>query len=521
MSKKNQTISMAQKMEVQDDLDVQEPEPTYPSSLDPHLHVNPQSTSSDSMVQFPKFGFARRANCATVWSTPIWAEPPASFVPPWSLVPVSSGKTINRRSIRVRLLGYPPKSLVVSGLVLVIMLSAFAALVPFRADMHKVVGVYRDKGVIGILQVAVQVAESYYPWQRPSISWKTAPPESVGLDSSKLLHFQSQLIRKHTKAFLVVKNGQLVHEWHAHGKSINHLYWTAALSKAVTGSMVMLIALQDGRIALDEPIATYLPEWRTHPQKSKITFRHLAAHISGLDDVSFPHTGDEQAHLHGWKRAYYDHPEARFKLAIHTAPILFDPGTYYSYSGVGYHPLAVALAMALRSVGTDVRTALKKRIFEPLDIPENAWEISYGHSYDYNGLRVYTVGSGGAHQPRALARIGQFMLNKGTWNGKRLFAPELVDTLVQSPGSPLPSFQGTPQPTAAVGWWINANKFFPSLPEDAYFGAGAGHQVLLVIPSENIVMVRLGDPLTDTHWSGPFWQAMEAHLFAPFMHAIH
>ena len=121
---------------------------------------------------------------------------------------------------------------------------------------------------------------------------------------------------------------------------------------------------------------------------------------------------------------------------------------------------------------------------------------------------------------RALARVGQLMLNRGRWDSVQLFDPNLVDSLVAHAGRVHPSFTSEPEPPVALGWWVNVNGFFPSVPNDAYMSVGAAHQAMLIIPSKNIVMVRLGGSMTGTDWRGRFWQEMEQELFAPFMEAI-
>ena len=77
-----------------------------------------------------------------------------------------------------------------------------------------------------------------------------------------------------------------------------------------------------------------------------------------------------------------------------------------------------------------------------------------------------------------------------------------------------------PAPTAALGWFINNNGSFKSLPRDAFWGAGAGEQILLVIPSLNIIVVRMGETMNKNTTSESYWKFIENNLFKPVVEAV-
>ena len=88
-------------------------------------------------------------------------------------------------------------------------------------------------------------------------------------------------------------------------------------------------------------------------------------------------------------------------------------------------------------------------------------------------------------------------------------------------GTPLPDRPpGNPQPGSGLCWWTNFDGVWPLLSRDAYAGAGAGNQTLLVVPCRNLIVVRNGEDLGDPAAGEDFWGGLEKHLFAPLVDAF-
>ena len=353
------------------------------------------------------------------------------------------------------------------------------------------------------------------PGAPANVRWETAAPEQQGFSAPALEALWRRIDTGGAGAFLVARAGKLIFERYGEEAGPNQRRDIAALGKATTAAPVLMLALGDGRLSLDDPASRYVEQWRDDPVKRSITIRQLAAHSSGLDDVNFLR---EQS---AWKRAYLEQPDQRFRLAVTTAPLLFEPGTRYSYSGVGYYVLAYAAAVALSREGdrVDLKSLLAERIMEPLGIPQHDWAIGYGHACEWDGYRLYALGSGGSYTPRALARIGQLLLNRGEWQSRRLLDAAGVDAMLSGLGSPPAREAAATDPPTGIGVWLNSDGFWPSLPRDAALGAGGGHQLLLLVPSLDLVVVRLGRALGKDDWEGDFWRALEPALFQPLMAA--
>ncbi len=352
------------------------------------------------------------------------------------------------------------------------------------------------------------------------VAWETAAPESVGLSRSRLEAITQELAARRTRTFLVARRGKIVHEWYAPDWNASKPHYTASLAKALVGGISLLLAWSDGLISPDDPAAQYIPAWRNHPEKSRITIRHLATHSSGIEDAEqddIPHMK-----LPGWKGAFWRRDPDPFSIAIRQAPVLFEPGTRYAYSNPGMAALAYAVTASLRGRPCpDIRALLKQRVMAPLGIPDEDWSIGYGRTYEVDGLPLVANWGGGSFTARAVARIGQWMLQRGEWDGKPLVPQRNLAGMVAYAGTPVPERSpANPQPASGLCWYTNFDRVWPQVPADAFAGAGAGNQVLAVIPSLDLVVVRNGGVLEESGGDTMFWGGIEKHLLNPLMEAV-
>jgi CubicO group peptidase (beta-lactamase class C family) len=317
---------------------------------------------------------------------------------------------------------------------------------------------------------------------------------------------RDSLAQRETTALLVARHNKLVYEWYALG----HGYWrregTASLAKSIVGSMALLAATDDGLIELDDPVSKFIPDWRNDPIRSQITVRQIMTHSSGIG-----HGRDKTSE---WSRAFWERRPDLFEQVLENAPVLDRPGSRFRYSGPAFAPLSYALAHALQDTPTpDLRQLLANKVMRPIGIPDAAWTISYGRTFELDGLRLHATWSGAAFTPPAIARVGQFVLMNGAWDGQQLVDSSLVAALTGYSGAPLPEGERIPAPTP--GWWSNANGAWPHLPRDAFAGLGAGGQLLIVAPSTDLVAVRLGGPLTTTRSMAELWEEVYRLVIEP------
>jgi CubicO group peptidase (beta-lactamase class C family) len=145
-------------------------------------------------------------------------------------------------------------------------------------------------GVAPAYAAQLTVTEERSPARPPASAaapfrWQTATPESQGMSGAKLDALRDVLAARQTKAFLVVRNDRIVYEWYAEGHGPAKTHYTASLAKAVVGGLSLAVDITDGRIALDDRAADFIPQWREDPRKSRIT---TAWDIRPGETCSFP-----------------------------------------------------------------------------------------------------------------------------------------------------------------------------------------------------------------------------------------
>ena len=343
-----------------------------------------------------------------------------------------------------------------------------------------------------------------------AFEWQAATPESHGFSTAKLGALRGELAARRTKALFVVHDDRVFYEWYSADHSATKPHGTASMAKAIVGGLALSVAINDGRIALDTIVAEKLvPQWRGDPAKSKIAVRHLGSHTSGIEDAE----ADRKPHqeLTGWKGDFWKRlapPNDPFTLARDAAPMVFSPGTSRAYSNPGIAMMDYAVTAALRDAPEkDLRTLLRDRIMRPLGVPDVEWNCGYGRTFNVDGLPLVGSWGGGNYTARATARICRLMLREGDWQGRRLISAHAVRQITRDAGTPGPG---------SMGWWNNQEGHIASLPRDAFWGAGAGGQVGLVVPSLKLIVVRNGGSLDP----GDNDRAVEKHLFNGLMAAL-
>ena len=341
--------------------------------------------------------------------------------------------------------------------------------------------------------------------------WQTSTPEREGMSGAALEALGRTLASRETRALLVIRHDRIVHEWYADDHGVDKAHYTASMAKALVGGVATAVAVTDGRIRLDDTVASYVPQWKTDPRKSRITVRHLGSHTAGLEDATAG-TLPLRA-LHDWKGDFWKllpPPGDPFTIARDRSPVLFDPGAQFAYSTPGSTMLGYAVTAALRDADPDdLRSLLRERVMRPIGVRDAHWSVGYRKTFVVDGLPLVAPGGGGSYTARAAARVGRLMLRRGDWQGARLIDPDAVAQVTRDAGTP---------GLAGIGWWSNSSEAFADLPPDAFWASGAGDQVLLVVPSLDLITVRNG--------RGQIGDAEDPHvrlnesLFQPLLAAV-
>lgn len=284
---------------------------------------------------------------------------------------------------------------------------------------------------------------------------------------------------RQTKAVLVVHRGHLVAERYADGCSAATPMISWSMAKSVLASLVG-IAVADGRLELRTPAP--VPEWSSPGDpRHAITLDQLLRMSSGLRfDETYGAINDVSTML-------FTEPDTGAYAAA--SPGASAPDSVWSYSSGTSNIIA---RMLLASLGGDpaafVRYA-RERLFDPVGMRSAFFE------HDAAGTPV--ASSFLFMTPRDWARFGELYRRDGVWSAGRVLPKGWV------------TYTTTPTPRAPKGqygahWWLNAGEAsdpakrpWPSLPADAFAARGYSGQWVLVIPSRELVVVRLGISFPD------------------------
>jgi CubicO group peptidase (beta-lactamase class C family) len=363
--------------------------------------------------------------------------------------------------------------------------------------------------------------------ENEKFEWRAQSCEDVLSTGNLENAIQEHSRREPLNAFLVIRHDTIAYEWYNTGCSLHTPHWTASLTKSLVGATSFLLALEDGIIMLDQPAYHFIPEWRSDPDRSRVTLRHLITHSSGLADAK---PKEDQAR---WTGKFWQYPE-HYLFAKEKSPVIFEPGSHDLYSNPGMALLSYCLTKALmHSPEKDIKTLLRNRVMRHLGIPDDEWLLDWDDPLDplcrnpeiygngkpalVDGLEVYATWGGSSFSPDATARIGRLMLRHGIWEGKNILSEDIVREALKPHGATkLYDANQRPRTEWGLGWRLNTNGCFHSLPKDAFIGAGRGIQILLVIPSLDMIVVRFGQH-TGEH---EFWNEVEQYLFDPIMDAV-
>jgi CubicO group peptidase (beta-lactamase class C family) len=269
----------------------------------------------------------------------------------------------------------------------------------------------------------------------------------------------------------VVHQGRIVAERYANGAHQDMQLESWSMGKSITGTLVGML-IHQGAFQLDDPAP--VPEWRKKPgdPRARIRVIDLLRMSSGL---RFSRGSPED--LPG----YHDHDLIytgaidAFEFAVTREP-QFEPNTRGRYRNVDVMTLGLLIRDAVRARGEEYLTWPQRALFDKIGIRRQVLETDpYGNFL----LSGYDYGT-----PRNWARLGMLYLNDGVWNGARLL-PESWTRLVSTPA---PAWADSSYGGMV---WVNARGVWP-LPRDAFAFRGAGGQETFVVPSLDLVVVRMG-----------------------------
>jgi CubicO group peptidase (beta-lactamase class C family) len=277
-----------------------------------------------------------------------------------------------------------------------------------------------------------------------------------------------------TRALVVVYRGKIVGERYAPGwtKDTPQIGWSQG--KSITAALVGILVGQ-GAITLDVPAP--IAEWRrAGDPRREITVRHLLNMSSGLDFLYAPVIGPAAFTLSNKHLRVYSDGLDVFAFAIGN-PLIARPNTRWSYQNSDPLALGKIIDSAVTARRESYLAFPQRSLFDRIGIRSAVLETdAWGHfilsGFDYMSARDW-------------ARFGLLHLLDGVWNGQRI----LPEGWVKFVTTPAPA---APNQVYGGLFWLNRRGELPGIPHDAYWCDGAMGQYTLVIPSRDLVIVRLG-----------------------------
>lgn len=274
-----------------------------------------------------------------------------------------------------------------------------------------------------------------------------------------------------TAAFVVVHKGRIVAERYGNGAHQNMPLESWSMGKSITGTLIGRL-INDGAFKLED--AAPVPEWHKTPgdARTKIRIMDLMRMSSGL---RFSRGSPEDLPGYHDHDLIYSGAIDAFQFSI-THPLQFDPNTFGRYRNADPLTLGYIVRETVRQRGEEYLAYPQRALFDKLGMRGQMLETDpYGNflltGYDYGTARNW-------------ARLGLLYLNDGVWMGERL----LPEGFVKFVSTPAPAWR-TPVYGGMV--WVNGDSAW-SLPRDAYAFRGAGGQDVYIVPSHDLVIVRMG-----------------------------
>lgn len=300
-------------------------------------------------------------------------------------------------------------------------------------------------------------------------------PATAGLDAERLQAALDYAVAKGSQSVRVYRHGCLV----GTGSNDAAVDWVPLPGWSMTKGVVSMLvgrAVQLGELDVDDTIGEHLAV--ADPRKAALTVRQLLNQTTGLrlawaSDLNEAATTDSAA-------------------ALLARPFEAVPGTTFQYAQT---TVTLLVAVVEAAVGEDLQAFAQRELFTPIGIGPSEWiweRDGAGRSQGFAFLRMTPTGFG---------RLGRLLLQDGTWAGRRLLpADYIAQGRAGTAANPCYGFLwrnndgvGCAQTGPILGLETTEN-WMPTVPADAYGLAGMFDQIVLVIPSLDTVVVRLGLP---------------------------
>lgn len=276
---------------------------------------------------------------------------------------------------------------------------------------------------------------------------------------------------RNTHAVIVIYDGKIISERYAEGFTQESVFTGWSMTKSITNALIgVLVRERKLKLSGAAPIA----EWQGDDRK-KITINHLLQASSGLtwsESYFIPGADFHNMFIHSDDKAGYAlRQKAQYR-----------PGEYFEYSSGTTNILSKIIR---QTVGDgEYHSFPYERLFAKVGM--------YHALLEPDASGTFVASSYGFASARDWARLGLLYLNDGVWNGERI----LPEGWVEYSTTPAPA---APRREYGAHIWLNrgektnpSNMKFPGLPQQSVIFSGFEDNFVVIVPSYNLVVVRLG-----------------------------
>ena len=288
-----------------------------------------------------------------------------------------------------------------------------------------------------------------------------------------------------SSALLVMHQGKLVLEKYWHGHTPTSVTNSMSMSKTIL-ALLIGIAIEEQQINSEfETVASYLPEW-SRDERAKITIQDLLYMQSGLrneDDID-NFLGSDLVQM------YASSDAAAVALKI---PVVQPPGKFFVYNNANSQILGMMLEQVTEKRYADY---LSKTLWQPLQASNAAVWLDQTGGNPKTFCCLFATA-------RDWAKIGQLFLDRGRVEGKQVVSSEWIEKMLR------PS---SLEPTYGYHIWLKARTnnrpsihktaSEPFLAQDTFYLDGNSKQRVFIIPSKELVIVRVGEK--PNNWDDSF-----------------
>ena len=286
---------------------------------------------------------------------------------------------------------------------------------------------------------------------------------------------------------IVIKDGLLVKEHYSFmtlpgsrfdvwscTKSFTGIAWGLLLEESKNGTLPDNI-----KVNLDSFAYSFLPESFkiTDKQKEKITINHLLSMTSGIPGENQLVFGIPPRDNNGPFEHALGYQENRY--GYKTDKLISEPGTFWDYSDPAIAHLSILFKIIMRR---EMHEYMQDKVFSRIGIENASWDVHGGGPF----IGPHTSAHVGLHiSARELARFGYLLMQNGKWGDDQIIPSIWVDKATK------PS--QTLNPEYGFTFWVNTHETrWPGLPKDMFSLEGYNSNRCYVIPSKELVVVRVG-----------------------------